>query len=81
MLLERRAYRKFNSLIRKYRIRAEHAIVDLKTYKYVESLWRHQMDMLSSTVCASLVFRSYFTKINVNLLTTRKPNIGYDHVQ
>ena len=56
-LVERRTYRKFNSLIRKYRIRVEHAIADLKTYKYVESLWRHPIDMLSSTVCASLVCR------------------------
>ena len=56
-LVERRTYRKFNSLIRKYRIRVEHAIADLKTYKYVGSLWRHPMDMLPSTVCASLVCR------------------------
>jgi len=28
-LVERRTYRKFNSLIRKYRIRVEHAIADL----------------------------------------------------
>ena len=32
--LERRTYRKFNSLIRKYRIRVEHAIADLKTYTF-----------------------------------------------
>ena len=29
-LVERRTHRKFNSLIRKYRIRVEHAIADLK---------------------------------------------------
>ena len=76
-LVERRTYRKFNSLIRKYRIRVEHAIADLKTYKYAGLLWRHPMDMLSSTVCASLVcrrsHRSYFMKINVNLLTAQIP--------
>ena len=33
-LVERRTYRKFNSLIRKYRIRVEHAIADLKTYTF-----------------------------------------------
>ena len=54
--LERRTYRKFNSLIRKYRIRVEHAIADIKTYKYVGSLWRHPMHMRSA-VCASLVCR------------------------
>ena len=56
-LVERRTHRKFNSLIRKYRIHVEHAISDLKTYTYVESLWRHPMDMLSSTVGVSLVCR------------------------
>ena len=55
--LVERTHRKFNSLIRKHSIRVEHAIVDLKTYKYVGSLWRHPVDMLSSTVCASLVCR------------------------
>jgi len=56
-LVERRTCRKFISLIRKYRIRVEHAIADLKTYKYVGSLWRHPMDMLSTTMPASLVCR------------------------
>ena len=84
-LVERRTCRKFNSLIRKYRIRVEHAIADLKTYKYVGSLWRHPLDMLPSTVCASLVgrrsHRSYFMKLNVKLLTAQIPTIGYDPVQ
>ena len=31
-LVERRTHRKFNSLIRKYRIRVEHALADHKTY-------------------------------------------------
>ena len=56
-LVKRRTYRKFNNLIRKYKIRVEHAIADHKTYKYAGSLWRHPMDMLSSTVCAYLVCR------------------------
>ena len=56
-LVKRRTYRKFNYLIRKYRFRVEHAIADHKTYKYAGSLWRHPMDMLSSTVCAYLVCR------------------------
>jgi len=49
-LVERRTCRKFNSLIRKYGIRVEHASVDLNTDKYVGSRWRHPVDMLSFTV-------------------------------
>ena len=53
-LVKRRSYRKFNSLIRKYRIRVEHAIADLKTYKYVGHFGDIQW---ICTVCASLVCR------------------------
>ena len=55
----RKKCRKLNSLIRSYRIRVEHTIAELKTYKAVSSVWRHPRSQLSPTVnaCAALVCR------------------------
>ena len=36
---------------------ARRSLVERRTYPKFNSLWRHPMDMLSSTVCASLVCR------------------------
>ena len=55
--LERRKYRKLNSLIKLYRVRVEQSICELKTYRSVSLLWRQLRTMLPSTVksCAALV--------------------------
>ena len=56
---ERRKCRKLNRFVRKYRVRVEHAISEIKTYKSVGTLWRHPRNLLPQIVfiCASLVCR------------------------
>ena len=53
--LERCKCRKLNSLIKLYTVRVEPSIGELKTYRSVSLLWRHQRTMLPSTVKYSAV--------------------------
>ena len=53
---ERRRRRKFNRMLRSRRVYVEHVIKEIKTYKCIGGIYRHQRQLLANVVelCAGL---------------------------
>jgi hypothetical protein len=57
--VERQQSLRFNRYLRRYRVKVEHTIAQMKIYKSISSVWRHPRNLLSNVVkiCAGLICR------------------------